>query len=530
MRSIFFNRAQIESMIIGAKNEYIIGGRGLGKSEGFDARVLLRNIFAMPRSAGALLSPSYTKLKTQTFPAIANALSRWGYAEGIHYYVGRRPPNSANFPRPIISPFDWGNVISFFTGAILHMVSFDRPMSTNSLSLDYVIGPEARFLSHAKIVNEVTPAIRGNRKYFKDCPWHGGAFYSTDMPSDARGSWILAKEKDCDPELIAYIRILYAQMKQAEQATQYADATRLRNALNAARSKATFFKIYSALDNLELLGEEWFSQQERDLPPHVFQTSILSLPAQSTPNAFYPSFDAVALCYEPKVSAYAEQAAFTPIGFNPDCRWDGDIEPDLPLEIALDYNISINTLVVGQRVGREMRTLRAMWVKSPQTLEDLIGKFVAYYAFHPVRDVVYYYDATAVARAASTGYSYSDMIIRLLEEGGFSVTAVHLGRPIRHDLKFNYINSAFRGDGSDFLSPRFNSEACDDLITAIELAGSVVTRRGFGKDKNPEKRSDTPEFPDQHKTHITDAWDSLFIGMNLYAPSADGEGVSIRFS
>lgn len=530
MRSIFFNRAQIESMIIGAKNEYIIGGRGLGKSEGFDARVLLRNIFAMPRSTGALLSPSYTKLKTQTFPAIANALNRWGYAEGLHYYVGRRPPGSANFPRPIIQPFDWGNVIAFFSGAILHMVSFDRPMSTNSLSLDYVIGPEARFLSHDKIVNEVTPAIRGNRQYFRDCPWHGGAFYSTDMPTGSRGTWILAKEKDCDPKLIQYIRLLYAYMKQAERDRQHSLAEHYRKRLNAARSKATFFKIYSALDNLEVLGAEWFAQQERDLPPNIFQSSILSLPSQTTTNAFYPSFDAEHLCYPPHTSAYAETAGFTPLGATPDCRWDGDIDTEQPLEIALDYNISINTLVVGQRLAGELRTLRAMWVKSPQTLEDLISKFANYYAYHPVREVVYYFDATAVARAASTGYSYSDLVIQTLENAGFRVTPIHLGVPIRHDLKFHYINAAFRGESAEFLRPTFNTEACDDLITAIELTGSVITSRGFGKDKQPEKRADTPEFPDQHKTHITDAWDTLFVGANLYAPTMQNDGVAVRFS
>ena len=117
MRSIFLI-VQIESMIIGAKNEYIIGGRGLGKSEGFDARVLLRNIFAMPRSAGALLSPSYTKLKTQTFPAIANALNRWGYAEGLHYYVWAETPPAVRIPPPHYSAVRLGNVLPFLRGDI----------------------------------------------------------------------------------------------------------------------------------------------------------------------------------------------------------------------------------------------------------------------------------------------------------------------------------------------------------------------------------------------------------------------------
>ena len=529
-KQVYFNRAQLEAMMIGAKNEYIIGGRGLGKSEGFDARVVVRNIFAMPRSAGALLSPSYTKLKTQTFPAIANALARWGYREGLHYYVGRRPPRSAGFPEPIIKPFDYGNVISFFTGAILHMISFDRPMSTNSMSLDYVIGPEARFLSYSKITNEVNPAIRGNRQYFRERPWHGGSFYSTDMPSGARGSWILEKEKLCDPELIQFIRMQYALMKQHEAQGQIALATAARKVLNKARSQATFFKVYSSLDNIEVLGVDWFAQQERELPPSVFMTAILSVRRNSTQNGFYSAFDAAKHVYPATTTQMAENAEFDTFGAHPDSRWDGDVDTSRPLEIALDYNIGINTLVVGQRIGQELRTLRAMWVKEPQTLRHLIDNFTAYYRYHPVREVIYYYDATAVSRAASTGFSYSDLVKERLEAGGFTVAASYLGRPILHTLKFQYIAAAMQGGSEHFYLPTFNAEACDALITALGRTSSVITRQGFGKDKSEEKLPDTPDLPDEHKTHITDAWDTLFIGANLYAPEGTSVGVGVRFS
>lgn len=527
-QKMYFNRAQLEAMIIGAKNEYIIGGRGLGKSEGFDARVLVRNIFAMPKSTGALLSPSYAKLKTQTFPAIANALGRWGYRDGLHYYVGRKPPESANFPRPIIQPFEWQNVIAFFTGAIIHMISFDRPMSTNSMSLDYVIGPEARFLSFDKLANEVTPAIRGNRQYFGDCPWHGGSFFSTDMPTGSRGVWLFKKEEEMDAELILTIKRLYFAMQEYQKAGQQQRAAEMRQLLNRARREATFFKIYSALDNLELLGEEWFAKQARDLPPIVFQTAILSQRINNTTNAFYPSFDAERLCYTAPATTYAVDAQFTEKNIEQDCRWDSDIDPTRPLEIAFDYNVSINTMVVGQRIGDELRTLRAMFVKEPLSLGHLVEQFTRYYAYHPVREVVYYYDSTSVARAASVGYSYADLVQKKLTEGGFIVTPIYINRPIAHQLKFSYINSSFRGEG-EYLRTRFNSEGCDCLITAIERTGSVINRWGFGKDKHPEKLPDTPEFPNEYKTHITDAWDTLFIGANLYPPDNAGQGVGAYF-
>ena len=57
----FFNRAQLDAMQISAHDEYIVAARGTGKSEGIDARFILRNVWAMPGSTGALLSPTYAK-------------------------------------------------------------------------------------------------------------------------------------------------------------------------------------------------------------------------------------------------------------------------------------------------------------------------------------------------------------------------------------------------------------------------------------------------------------------------------------
>ena len=38
---------------------------------------------------------------------------------------------------------------------------------------------------------------------------------------------------------------------------------------------------------------------------------------------------------------------------------------------------------------------------------------------------------------------------------------------------------------------------------------------------------DTPDNPDEYKTHITDAFDTLWLGMNFYftAPGSNSSGV-----
>lgn len=67
----YFNKMQRQAMAIGAHDEYIIASRGTGKSEGIDARFILRNVWEMPGSLGALISPSYAKAGATPCPPSA---------------------------------------------------------------------------------------------------------------------------------------------------------------------------------------------------------------------------------------------------------------------------------------------------------------------------------------------------------------------------------------------------------------------------------------------------------------------------
>ena len=205
----WFNGKQLEAMMIAAKDEFIVASRGFGKSVGIDAPRLLRNVTAMPRSNGALISPTYAKLLSNTLPAVCYALEEFGYKRDVHYVIGREPKSKLNFAKPYIQPFKYENTMSWYNGSILHFLSFDRPMSANSMNLDYLLGFEARYLNYDKMVTEVFPANRGNDRYFGNCPWHHGMSFTTDMPIQKSGQWILEKQKDMDPELIEMIKLTY---------------------------------------------------------------------------------------------------------------------------------------------------------------------------------------------------------------------------------------------------------------------------------------------------------------------------------
>ena len=516
----YFNTKQLEAMAISAHDEVIVASRGFGKSEGIDAPRILRNVQAMPRSAGALVSPTYGKLLRNTLPAIFNALDRLGYIRNLHYVVGRKPPKNLNFQSPYICPFDYSYTISWYNGSIQNLISFDRPMSANSMSLDYAFGFEAKFLDYDKIVNEVSPAIRGNIQYFGDCPWHHGTLYTTDMPTNKSGEWILNKEKEMDNDLIDVIRNTYKLMQNAEtkakQSGDHRQAKQLRKELNFWRSKALFYAEYDAFDNLEILGEDKIKKLKRDLPPLVFQTAVLNMRLRKIENGFYSALNE-------KIHYYTAYNNVKLDGLDYDLvksqakTWifDGDVDAFKPLIIANDYNASINTMCTGQLHGKELRTLSSFFVKTPRKIKELINDWCDYYNLFPKKEVIYYYDATAIAEDAAGSQTFAAIVIETLMKRKWTVYDVYMGTPMRHSLKHQYIDLALKGD-ENYLYPTFNKDNNEYLLLAMEQTGIKIGRNGFEKNKDAEKLPDTDANPDEYKTHITDAWDTMFIGCQYY--------------
>jgi len=516
-KKTYFNKAQLEVMQVNAKNNYIIASRGFGKSEGIDAPWLIKNVFSMPRSAGALLSPTYGKLLRNTLPAIFHALYRLGYKRDIHYFVGRRPPRAMNFNTPYIDPFNYDYVISWFNGSIQHLISFDRPMSANSMSLDYIGGFEAKFLDFQKIKNEVLPANRGNMNYYANCPHHHGQLYTTDMPTSKAGQWIFEKEKEMDPELIRVIKLMQQEIAFLQvKKTNPKRLKKLKAEINAFRKHATFYAEYSVFDNIDVLGLDFVKDMARDLPPLIFQTAILNLKIRKIPNGFYASLDANLHYYTSYNNHQLEKYDYDLKQISQaNCLKDGDLNPEYPLCIANDYNASINSMVTGQRIEGQARTVNSLFVKTPRKLKDCVESWCDYYAYHSNKDVVYFYDSTAVFDTPLDSESFADVVIHVLSNRGFQVTPVYIGKPVKHTIKHQWFDRGFKGD-PEYLFPLFNEDNNEYLLIAMDQTGIKVGRNGFEKDKDPEKKEDAADSPDEYKTHITDAWDTMYIGMQFH--------------
>lgn len=519
----YFNRPQLMAQLVAARTTVIVAGRRTGKTDSIAAPYTLKMMQRMPGSTGGIVVPTFKHGLTNTLPGLFAAWARWGYKRGVHFVVGRQPPKS--FRQPITRPDCWENIISFYNGSVAVILSQDRPGAANSLTLSWILVDEAKFIDPVKLNEETRPANGGIKTHFCRHSFNHAMMILSDMPQSKKGSWFLEYEKKMDPQIIEAIeggvyevwRIkqkILEMRKKGVEVPEYLKGhlRRLDQNINRLRSVATYYREYSSVENVELLGEQYLRDMKRDLTPLTFQMSIMCKKIGIARDGFYSSMKEDNK-YNDSDFEYLDTLDYT---FDPeaiDCRADRDLNRYAPICIGMDYNANINWIVAGQpdeRLGR-LNVLKSFYVKYDRKIPALVADFCAYYAHHQEKTVVFYYDTTALG----SNYAVNDVdfrytIIQEFEAHGWRVIPVPLGNPMRHDEKYNLINRGFVGRNR--LTPYFNRQNNDDLILAIQSAGVERGRLGFRKNKAGEKLAETEDDPLELRTDGTDAFDTLYIG------------------
>lgn len=531
-KQVYFNKPQRLTQLIAANTTVIVAGRRTGKTDSIAAPFVLRNMQRMPGSTGGIVVPTFKHGLTNTLPGLLAAWKRWGYINGLHYVVGRKPPKS--FARPIIEPNDYEHVISFYNGSCAVIISQDRPGSSNSLTLSWLLVDEAKFIDYQKLKDETLPANGGIKSHFGKHSCNHSIMILSDMPQTQKGSWFLHYRDKMDAELISTIEGTVYEIWRVKERIRSLRAAgqpvpdylqghlrRLDTALNKMRSVAVYYREYSSIENLQLLGENYIKQMKRDLTPLTFQTSILCQRIGIAKDGFYSSmreghkYDASNFSQLDELFRSSLVISNGAVCANLDATCDADVDPDAPLCIGMDYNANINWIVTGQPRDRRLNIVKSFYVKFERKIPALIDDFCAYYRNHRNKTVIYYYDATAL----NSNYAVNEQdvrwwVIHELERHGWTVEAVYLGNPMRHDEKYLLINQAFAG--RQRLMPFFNRTNNEDLILAIQAAGVSRGRNGFRKDKAGEKLAETEEDLLEHRTDGTDAFDTLYIGCEKF--------------
>ena len=537
-KQVYFNRPQMLAQLIAAKVSVIVAGRRTGKTDSIAAPYVLRNMQRMPGSTGGVVVPTFKHGLTNTLPGLFAAWKRWGFYRDVHYVVGRKPPKTF-MPPAITEPIDREQAISFYNGSTAIILSQDRPGAANSLTLSWLLVDEAKFIDPVKFTNEVIPANGGIKTHFCRHSFNHALMILSDMPQSKRGSWFLEYEKKMDKRVIEAIEAgVYEQWRLEEKIREFrkqgieppaylrGHIQRLNRNINRLRACAVYYREYSSVENVELLGEEYLRRMKRDLTPLTFQTSIMCKKIGIAKDGFYSSMRE-GHKYNASDFEYLDSLNFNFVEGADDCRADRDVDLYAPLCIGMDYNANINWIVTGQpddRLGR-LNVLKSFYVKYERKIPALIDEFCRYYQFHKTKEVVFYYDSTALgSNYAVNNIDFRLTIIEEFRKHGWTVHPVPLGNPMKHTEKYNLINRGFAG--LNRLMPMFNRQNNDDLILAIQTAGVSRGRNGFQKDKAGEKLAESEEDLLEHRTDGTDAFDTLYIGCESM-PYQGGYGIDI---
>lgn len=518
----YYNDAQLFPLLLMPRNFVGVMGRGTGKGM-IDATRQIQVFQMMPGSTTGFVSPSYKKCLTTTLPSLLVHWERWGYKRDIHYTVGRRPPKALHWKDPIFTPQNWENVIGFYNGSVCQIITQDREGASNGMSLDHILIDEAKFVDYEKLKNETFQTNRGNEMFFGDCPLHHGLTITCDMPVTKKGSWFLQYEKLMDNELIDLIGglVYYKwQVKQrmAANPQRYAyyqkELEKTDRQLAFFRKQAYLYIERPSIYNLAILGEDFIKRMKRELPPLTFATSIMCKRITIASDGFYGSMrEDVNLYTAPNKSKLTLADLGDGKTYENDCRLDADLDPDLPLMIALDVNNNINWLVVGQvhRDGK-LRVLKSFYVKYERILDDLLDDFCKYYQYHRTKQVAFFFDHTFKGNgfAINQNDDFYIFISNFLSSHGWFVDEIYIGRAMNHVDKAQLINRMLIGRADhQVLINRDNNEA---LILSIETAGVYMGK----KDKRSEKLAETEEDKLEARTDGSDAFDTLCIGVERH--------------
>ena len=389
------------------------------------------------------------------------------------------------------------------------------------MSLDGLIIDEAKFIDFEQLKEETFQANRGNEMYFSKCYLHHGMTITSDMPVTKKGSWFLNYEKMMDPEILEVVQgIIYkiwqlraGIRKHPERKELYERRIkRLQATADEFRGNLTLYKEYSSIENLAILGEKYFYDMKRNLPALTFATSILGLRLGITLDGFYSGLRPSNLYTAPNISHMDSlQFDFTRLQ-KVDCRFDSDLEQDLPLIIAFDANANINWIVVGQ-VGSDgkLRVVNSLYVKYERKLPELVEDFCQYYLYFSYKYVVFYYDTTFIANNyALHNDDFHGTIVKILKRNGWQVNDVCIGKQMNHIDKQLLIDRMFKGRADhQVLINRDNNR---DLLLSIETAGVYNGK----KDKRGEKLAETEEDKLENRTDGSDAFDTLCIGVEKF--------------
>jgi len=473
MRKVYWNPKQLAFLQAIKPYKMFLGGRGSGKTTA-EGGEQYRSMVQMPRSRGFLASSTYGQLLTNTLPAVEMKWGEMGLIEGEDYVVGIKPPR--NFTKCLDEPRDYKNVVSWANGRRIQLMSMDRPDLQRGGTYTDGAADEAALISHEHITKVMIPSLRGFVREF-NTPLRGMFRAYTSIPWKPKGYWTLDYE---------------AKAKSQPDMYHWEEA--------------------SAYDNLEVLGQDYLTRLEAELPYLEFLVEVMNQRVRKVADAFYHKFDAERHTYTPGYDyTEGERGIAVDKRKDPDGMKDSHYKADQVIDLSFDFSGYFNCCTVWQekeeldgRTKRRMEyCLRQLFVKSAEgKVGELVDKFCATYSQHKFKVVRLWGEPRGHDAKADTRQTMFQQIQERMVRQGWQVEIrVKPGQVKAHKERNYYMNEVLAETNPALPSIRFNDATCKDAIIAMQV---TAVRDDYQKDKS--KESDRA-FPQEHAPHFTDTAD-----------------------
>ncbi len=438
----------------------LIAGRGFGKS--FDNGLeVIKKVHDLPRSKGLFVGVTYSQILTNTLLPMKSAWEMAGYYEGIHYVVGKRPPD--HFIKPFQKPEKYENVVTFWNGTTIVFGSMDRPQLIRGGSYDWAITDEA-LLVKKEVYNQIVQfTIRATHPSLKDKPGHLQEIFTSSMPYGSLGGWLL------DYEIRA---------KQQPDLYFYIEGT--------------------SWHNRKVLGDETIKKWQRESSPLQFAVEVMNKRVRNFGSMFYPSLTDQHWYTDVYNYEYIDTVGLAPQATT-DSRWDKDCDPGKPLHISHDWG-AFNCIVIGQEVNATLvRVIKGMHTSPEEIISDLANRFCEYYKHHKHKTVYQWGDKSGNKKEANSKLTYFQEFAQILRSKGWTVILRRIG-DVDHLERYRFMNNLHKHDNEKLPEIQYNYYNCKDMRIALESTPM--------KDRKKDKSSENnPSVKPEHATHYTDAHD-----------------------
>jgi len=525
-RKVHLNIPQLLWWLIKPRIAVLIWGRATGKTDGPSAMYTAECMDNMPRSVGRIAAYTYQGLLDNILPGIKIGWQeRYGYIEGIHYWVGKRPPANLNIPEPFRAPGgDPKNHIYWHNGSVA-MLSSTTGTINNGTEFDWLLIEEGRYNKKSKI-DELVLAKRGNKKTFGQSPYHQSALIVSDRPKNQMGRWLLDYQDQITPDVIKTIMQVWFRIGQLEQKAQTQEnegheaaskktqtiINKMADSLTGLRKKCTLYSEASTLDNIHALGVDTIEGFVEMLDEWDYNISVLNKDIQKAVNGFYALHGPKHIHEATNYQLWDESGDSE---HKKNCLSDLDCNLDAPLCIAFDVNAAINNVVTGQVKGDTIYCSNHQFVLAPKYLADLCKVWCEYYEPHHTKHVHFYYDHTLLGTDSQGKTPDYEVVIAELTEQGFNVTPRYIGQAPHHDILYGEWSKTFAGH-KQYLKWSSNAANCHYLRISIDNADIKHINSRVKKDKSSERKDYKKQaylVPPEEATHASEAADTLMLGL-----------------